>query len=332
MTTTEQISQDISSDTQLSLWRTMLRIRRFEESVEKLFMAGEIPGFVHLCIGQEAVAAGVCANLELTDYITSTHRGHGHTLAKGAKMNRMLAELYGRATGYCKGKGGSMHIADFSVGMLGANGIVAGGFNIAIGAGMSIRILKNSRVAVCFFGDGASNRGPFHECLNWASVFKLPVVFVCEHNGYASTSAAGHFTSVTNIVERAPAYSMNSELVDGNDALAIYGATRRAVERARGGDGPTLLEAKTYRIKGHYVGDPTNYREREEVARWQQQDAITRLEEHLRSQQLLDDPMREQFAQEVEQELAEAIEFARSSPFPDPEDALEDVYATVSKE
>jgi len=324
---TVETVREVQAETQLWLWRTMLRIRRFEENVEKLFMAGEIPGFVHLCIGQEASAAGVCANLNKDDYLTTTHRGHGHTLAKGAEMKRMLAELYGRATGYCKGKGGSMHIADFSVGMLGANGIVAGGFNLICGAGMSIKLLKGQQVAVCMFGDGASNRGPFHECLNWAAVYNLPTIFVCEHNGYASTAAATSFTSVANIVERAPAYNMPAELVDGNDALAVYQAMKRAVERARTGGGPTLIEAKTYRIKGHYVGDPMLYRDKQELEAWLQRDAIVRLETQLREQGLLDDTSKQQAQQAIEQEISEAIEFARNSPFPSPDEVTDDLFA-----
>jgi len=305
----------------------MLRIRRFEETVERLFLAGELPGFVHLCIGQEATAAGACAALRIDDYITSTHRGHGHTLAKGADPARMMAELFGKATGVCRGRGGSMHIADFSVGMLGANGIVAGGLGLAAGAAMSIKLRGTAQVALAFFGDGAANRGPFHESLNWAAVYRLPVIFLCEHNQYASTTSARSLTAVEDIADRAVAYAIPSVVVDGNDAEAVYEATRVAVERARSGEGPSLVECKTYRLRGHYVGDPTTYRDREELERWRARDPLLLLEYRL----LQEDPTRAEELQRlraaVEDELEAAVAFARTSPLPEAASALE--YAFI---
>lgn len=311
----------------ITLWYTMLRIRRFEETVERLFLAGELPGFVHLCIGQEATAAGACAALRIDDYITSTHRGHGHTLAKGADPARMMAELFGKATGVCRGRGGSMHIADFGVGMLGANGIVAGGLGLAAGAAMSIKLRGTAQVALAFFGDGAANRGPFHESLNWAAVYRLPVIFLCEHNQYASTTSARSLTAVEDIADRAAAYAIPSVVVDGNDAEAVYEATRVAVERARSGEGPSLVECKTYRLRGHYVGDPTTYRDREELARWRARDPLLLLEHRL----LQENPTRteelERLRAAVEAELEAAVAFARASPLPDPASALD--YAFI---
>ncbi|WP_338142668.1 pyruvate dehydrogenase (acetyl-transferring) E1 component subunit alpha [Brevibacillus marinus] len=305
----------------------MLLIRRFEETVNEKFLAGEIPGFVHLYIGEEATAVGVCSALTRTDYITSTHRGHGHTIAKGADVKRCMAELYGKRTGYCKGKGGSMHIADFSVGMLGANGVVGGGINLAVGAALAVQLRGAKEVAVCFFGDGASNRGTFHEGLNMAAVWKLPVVFVCENNQWASTTPLHHATAVTDIAQRAAAYAIPGVTVDGNDVFAVHEAARQAVERARRGEGPTLLECKTYRIKGHFVGDPEQYRTREEVvAQLEQRDPLKKLRERILAEQLLSETELAAVQQQVEQEVAEAVRFAEESPFPDPREAFDDVY------
>src|SRR5215213_5824252 len=260
-----QVMREVEPARQVELLKTMQRIRRFEERAEELYLGGELPGFIHLSIGQEACAAGACLALRTDDYITSTHRGHGHCLAKGAPMDRMMAELYAKVTGSCKGKGGSMHIADFSVGMLGANGVVGGGANLAVGATIAARLRGTDQIALCFFGDGASNRGPVHEAMNLAAVWKLPVIFFCENNQYASTTPASYALAIENVADRASGYGMPGVVVDGNDALAVYEATRAAVERARAGGGPSLIEAKTYRIKGHYVGDPERYRPRAEV-------------------------------------------------------------------
>lgn len=305
----------------------MLLIRRFEEKVNEKFLTGEIPGFVHLYIGEEAAAVGVCSALIRTDYITSTHRGHGHTIAKGAQVDRCMAELYGRKTGYCKGKGGSMHIADFSVGMLGANGVVGGGFNLATGAALAVQLRKGNNVAVCFFGDGASNRGTFHEALNMASVWKLPAIFVCENNQWASTTPLHEATSVTDISLRAAGYAMPGVMVDGNDVFAVYEAAVEAVERARRGEGPTLLECKTYRIKGHFVGDPEQYRTREEVLdQMESNDPIKKFLQRVLEEGLLEEAQLKEIEQCVTEEIQEAVRFAEESPYPDPEEAFDDLY------
>ena len=244
----------------LELFRTMVTIRQFETMAGEYFAAGEIPGFIHLSIGQEASSVGVCSSLRPDDYVATTHRGHGHMIAKGADLKKMTAELFGKESGYCKGKGGSMHIADFSIGILGANGVVAGGLPITAGAGFSIKMRKTDQVAVCFFGDGASNRGPVHEVMNMASAWKLPIIFVVENNQWASTTPQTACGSVEDLSIRAAGYNMPGVKVDGNDVLAVKKATEQAVERARKGEGPTFIENKTYRIRGHFEGDPQKYR------------------------------------------------------------------------
>ncbi len=311
------------------LYETMVRIRVFEQRAEQLFLDKKIPGFIHLYVGEEAIAAGVITQLRTDDYITSTHRGHGHMLAKGADSKRMMAELFGKATGYCRGKGGSMHIMDFSLGVLGANGEVAGGIPIAVGAGMAIRLVKKTdQVVACFFGDGASNRGAFHEGLNWAAIYRLPVVFVVEHNCYASTMPTVESTSVKDIAARAQSYSMEGLCVDGNDVLQVHRAARAAIEKARRGDGPTLIEAKTYRLKGHFVGDPQKYRDPQDVrARWQEE-PIGRLERHLADQQMLSEEERGAIWRRYEVETDEATRFAEESPYPSPSEALGDLFVS----
>ena len=306
----------------------MQRIRRFEERAEELYLGGELPGFIHLSIGQEACATGACAALRQDDYITSTHRGHGHCLAKGAPMDRMMAELYAKVTGSCKGKGGSMHIADFSVGMLGANGVVGGGANLAVGATIAARLRGTDQIAVCFFGDGASNRGPVHEAMNLAAVWNLPVIFFCENNQYASTTSVKTVMKIEDIADRAAGYGMPGIVVDGNDVLAVYSVVREYVERARTGGGPVLIEAKTYRMRGHFVGDPQVYREVAEVQAQRANDPIARAERRLLAEQVLDQETLARLKAEVEEELAAAVQFGRESPLPEPETALDDLYAT----
>jgi TPP-dependent pyruvate/acetoin dehydrogenase alpha subunit len=308
------------------LLKTMMSIRAFESRVEELFLAGHVAGSVHLYIGEEATATGVCSALRPGDYITSTHRGHGHAIAKGARLDRMMAELFGRRTGYCKGKGGSMHIADFSVGMLGANGIVGGGLTIAVGAGLSAKMRRSGQVVVSFFGDGATNRGTFHEALNMAAVFHLPVVFVNENNCYASTTPVGYAVSVEDVADRAAGYGIPGVMVDGNDVLAVREATLAAVERARAGGGPTLLECKTYRWRGHYIGDPEQYRTKEEIAQWQERCPIRRFQAYLLERGAIQRGDIEAISRHVEEEVAAAVRFAEQSPFPDPEEALEDLF------
>ncbi len=304
---------------------TMVRIRRFEERAIDLFMAQEMPGFLHSCIGQEAVAAGACEALRQDDYITSTHRGHGHVIAKGLRLDRMMAELFGRTTGYCKGKGGSMHIADFSLGILGANGIVGGGIPIAVGAALSAQMRGSGQVSLSFFGDGASNQGSFHEAANMASAWRLPAVFVCENNLYAVSTRQSVHMNVVDIAERSKAYGMPGAVVDGNDPLTVYDAVRDAVERARKGDGPSFIECKTYKWMGHYIGDPANYRPKEEVAEWKARDPLPRFEGLLVDTGVLTGNEARGIREAVEAELDSALEYARSSPHPRPEDALEDV-------
>jgi pyruvate dehydrogenase E1 component alpha subunit len=305
--------------------QVMVRIRRFEERAIQLFMAQEMPGFLHSYLGQEAVATGVCEALDEQDYITSTHRGHGHVIAKGLRLDRMMAELYGRTTGYCKGKGGSMHIADFSRGVLGANGIVGGGIAIATGAALAAKLSGTGRVAVAFFGDGASNQGSFHEAANMAAVWDLPVVFVCENNLYAVSTPQARHTRLQDLSQRAKAYGFPGVSVDGNDPVAVYKAAADAVRRARGGQGPTLLECKTYKWMGHYIGDPGTYRPPEEVERWKAKDPLPRFEAYLTGCGVLTADEIAGVHREVERELDAAVEFARQSPMPLPEQALEDL-------
>jgi pyruvate dehydrogenase E1 component alpha subunit len=305
----------------------MFTIRSFEEKINDLFLAGEIPGFVHLYIGEEAIATGVMANLKNTDYITSTHRGHGHTIAKGADLKRMMAEIFGKRTGYCHGKGGSMHIADFSIGMLGANGVVGGGYNLAVGAALAAKLSGSDRVSVCFFGDGASNRGTFHEAMNMAAAWKLPAIFVCENNQWASTTPYRTTTSVENIADRAIGYSIPGVVVNGNDVFSVYEAAQAAVERARSGGGPTLIEAKTYRIKGHFVGDPEMYRTREEVQEhFENDDPLKNFREQVLTASQLSEKELAEIEAQVKEELAAAVQFAKESPYPGPEELFQDLY------
>ena len=311
------------------LYRTMLRIRRFEEKLIKLKAAGLIPGVLHLYIGEEATATGMCAAIRQDDYITSTHRGHGHCIAKGSDISRMMAELYGRSSGYCRGKGGSMHIADMNLGILGANGIVSAGMPIAGGAALSIRMRGTDQVVVCFFGDGAVNQGAFHESLNMGALWKLPVIYVCENNQYAISTAQSRSASIRDIYVRKDAYGMHGCMVDGNDVLAVYEAAEQAVERARNGEGPTLMECKTYRWRGHYEGEADRtytYRTDEEIEEWMRRCPIERFRRKLLQEGILGKEECEKIEDEIQREIEEAIQFAESSPFPAPEDALTGLY------
>ena len=319
----------VTPQRQREMLRMMQTIRRFEERASSDFHAGNIHGVVHCYIGEEAVAVGVCTALGPDDRIISTHRGHGHCIAKGADLDRMMAELYGREAGYCKGKGGSMHIADFEIGMLGANGIVAGGISIITGAALAAQFDGKGQVAVGFFGDGASNAGPFHESLNIASSWKLPVVYVCENNLWAVNTPASASVSVPNVADRAPGYGIPGVVVDGNDVLAVHEAAATAVARARAGDGPTLIECKTYRHRRH-TERPTQQDDRpaDEVAAWLGRDPIERLAGSLRAQQgQLDDAEWEAMDAEILRTVEAAVAFAEASPVPAPEAALDDVYA-----
>jgi TPP-dependent pyruvate/acetoin dehydrogenase alpha subunit len=312
----------------LDLHRRMVRIRLFEESAGKLVESGDMPGFLHLYVGQEAVAAGVMAVLGDVDQITSTHRGHGHAIAKGAEFRPMFAELYGKTTGYCKGRGGSMHIVDMSRGMLGANAIVGGGIPIAVGAAFAAQYRGDGSVAASFFGDGATNIGAFHESVNMAAVWDLPVIFVCENNGYAEFTAQGDHMRIEDIAERANSYGIPGVVVDGMDALAVRAVAMEAVARAKRGEGPTLIEAKTYRYFDHQgiKGMRIPYRDPAEVEAWKERDAIKLLEVIGIERGLA---TQEDFAAiwtQTQAEITDAIEFARSSPDPDPADILDDVY------
>ncbi len=325
--TTENAIAILGRELLARIHTTMVRIRRFEERAIELFMAGELPGFLHSSLGQEAVAAGACAALREDDYITSTHRGHGHVIAKGLRLDRMMAELYGNKTGYCKGKGGSMHIADFARGVLGANGIVGAGIPIATGAALSIKMRRSAQVALAFFGDGATSQGAFHEAANLAAVWELPVIYVCENNLYAVSLHQSRQMKVADVAQRAAAYGFPGWVVDGNDPVAVYQAVARAAERARQGGGPTLIECKTYRWMGHYIGDPGNYRPAEEVAQWKARDPLALFERRLIEQGLLPQEEIARVHHEVQAEVEAAVEFARRSPAPSPEDALEDMPA-----
>lgn len=316
-------------DRQRHMLRQMQLIRRFEERASDDYRGGKIYGVVHAYIGEEAVAVGVCAALNREDQIISTHRGHGHCIAKGADVDRMMAELYGRQAGYCKGKGGSMHIADFGIGMLGANGIVAGGISIVTGAGLAAQLEGKGRVAVSFFGDGASNAGPFHESLNIAAAWKLPMIYVCENNMYAAQTAAAATHAMPDVVGRAAGYGIPGKVVDGNDIFAVYEAASEAIARARAGQGPTLIECKTYRWRPHTerLNQP-DYRPKEEIEAWKKKDPIARLVTHLKSQQgqLTEDEW-QAMDRDILAQIERSVAFAEASPFPKPEDALADVYA-----
>ncbi|MBI4640551.1 MAG: thiamine pyrophosphate-dependent dehydrogenase E1 component subunit alpha [Candidatus Tectomicrobia bacterium] len=313
-------------DKMIWMLRTMLTIRGFEYRFAEVAKAGKTPGGGHLYVGQEAVATGVCANLRKDDYITSTHRGHGHCIAKGADLKFMMAELFGKRTGYCKGKGGSMHIADLDTGNLGANGIVGAGIPIATGAGLSAKYRGTDQVCACFFGDGAANQGAFHEGLNLASLWKLPVIYVCENNLYGEFTHWTYHRKVEDVTARAEGYGMPGVIVDGNDILAVYETVGQAVKRAKNGEGPTLVECKTYRWEGHFLGDPQVYRTQDEVNEWKQRCPIERLKTTMIRQELLTEEEYKAMEEEIQGQIDEAVEFAEQSPFPAPEETLEDVY------
>lgn len=321
-------------DSSLLLWmyEKMLRIRIFEERMIVEFAKGEMPGFIHTYIGEEAVAVGVCAALKNDDYITSNHRGHGHIIAKDGDLKLITAELFGRATGYCKGKGGSMHVADLELGILGANGIVGGGIPIAGGAALAAKYKGSGQVAVSFFGDGAADIGFFHESLNLASMLKVPAIFVCENNGWAEYTPTHRHSMVETIADRAASYAMPGVVVDGNDMIAMYEAAKTAVDRAREGGGPTLIEAKTYRIRGHSEGDPALYRSKEEVEYWKGKDPIPRAHQYLLENGIATEAQLAEFRANIMALMDEAVAFAKASPWPEPEEALDDVYTTLKVE
>jgi pyruvate dehydrogenase E1 component alpha subunit len=323
---------EIPKEKLLQMYRTMQKIRQFEERIRDLFKAGQIPGFIHASIGEEASATGVCAALTDKDYITSTHRGHGHLIAKGGNLKPMTAEIFGKKTGYCKGKGGSMHIADFTLGILGANGIVGAGLPISTGAALAAQLRGSKQVTACFFGDGASNEGTFHESLNIASTWKLPVIYVCENNGFGEFTPMREATSVKDIADRARGHDIPGIVVNGNDVIEVYETMLQAVERARKGEGPTLIEAKTYRWEGHVVGEEAflgkwAYRTQEEIEEWKRRCPILMFEKRFTEAGMFTQAELDAVKAEVKREMDEAVAFAQESPLPQPEEALEDMFA-----
>ncbi|KXG74650.1 Acetoin:2,6-dichlorophenolindophenol oxidoreductase subunit alpha [Fervidicola ferrireducens] len=318
---------ELTAEKKLWMYRKMYEIRCFELEVDRLFKANMIWGTCHLSVGEEATAVGAIAALEKDDMITSTHRGHGHCIAKGGKLPQMFAELLGKETGYCRGRGGSMHIADIETGNLGANGIVGGGIPIATGAALASKMKKDGKVTLCFFGDGANNQGVFHESLNIASLWKLPVVYVCENNQYGMSVAFKKSTAAENVADRAAAYNMPGEIVDGNDVEAVYFAVKKAVDRARRGEGPSLIEAKTYRWLGHSKSDANVYRTKEEIEEWKKRCPIKRYRAKLVEEGVATEEELEKIEKEVEREIQEAIEYAKNSPEPSVEDIADGVYA-----
>ena len=319
----------LSKEKKVEMYRRMLKIRFFEERIVDLYARGLVPGLAHLYIGEEAVAVGACANLRDDDYITSTHRGHGHVIAKGGDVRSMMAELFGKTTGYCKGKGGSMHIADVNIGILGANGIAGGGLPIAVGAGLSAKYRKTDQVTICFFGDGSSNNGTFHESLNLAAVHGLPVIFTCENNQYGISTAQKMHQTIKDVSVRSIAYDIPGVTVDGNDVMAVYEAINKAVQRARSGKGPSLVECKTYRWRGHHEGDPNlgeRYRSREDIKPWIEKCPIARFERLLLKEKVLTQAKIDGIKEAGKKEIDEAVEFANSSSFPKNEDIYQDVF------
>ncbi len=324
------IQVKMSKDNEIKLYREMIRIRVFEEKIKILCLNGVLPGPFHLYVGEEAIAVGVCSCLRKDDYITSTHRGHGHILAKGGEMKRAMAEVYGKESGYNKAKGGSLHIATAEVGILGATGIVGGGIPVATGAAFSSKYLENNKVVVAFFGDGAVSQGSFHEAINIAATFNLPIVYVCENNLYAVSTKQSTVRKIVDIADRAKAYDMPGVIVDGNDVEAVEKAANEAITRARHGDGPTLIECKTYRKYEHCLGDMTNIcRPKEEIEKWMapEKDPIARYAKKLIDINIITNSDLKKIEKEAELEVEEAVAFAESSPKAKPESALDDVYA-----
>lgn len=318
--------QEYPKEMLLHMYEDMVRIRKFEEKASECFANGMLAGNLHLCIGQEADVVGACHALRKTDFITSTHRGHGQNIAKGAKTNKMMAEIFGKETGYCHGKGGSMHIADLGLGILGSNGIVGGGIPIATGSGLASKIKKTNEVTLCFFGDGASNNGTFHESINMAAAWKLPVVYLCENNQYGVSVNIHTVTNTDTIAVRSKAYGIPGITVYGNDVLEVYEAVKDAVEYAREGNGPYIVECMTYRMRGHYEGDPAVYRSKEVTQQWKKKDPISTFKNYLLDHDI-DKAELIAVEEAMEREIQEACEFAKSSPYPDVNEVLKDNYS-----
>jgi TPP-dependent pyruvate/acetoin dehydrogenase alpha subunit len=317
----------MSRATLLEMYRRMVRIREFERLAIDIFKRGQVKGSIHAYIGQEASGVGVCMALRRDDLIAGTHRSHGHNIAKGAEPKRMIAEILGREAGYCRGRGGSMHIAAFDTGSLGALAVVGAGMPIAVGAALGFKLRGEDRVAVPFTGDAGTNTGSFHEAMNMASVWKLPVVFVIENNQFGVSTRISECTNIADLSRRASSYGVPGVRVDGNDVLAVHVAASAAVERARRGEGPTLLVTETYRVEGHYAGEPEVYRERAEVEEHRKNDPIKRFREYLLAEERADEDELTEIDTAIKQEMAEALEFARQSPEPDPATALDYIYA-----
>ena len=318
---------DLKPDDLLRIYKTMLLIRRFEEECIRLYQTGQIRGSLHPCIGQEATAVGACFALRRDDYMTCTYRGHGQAIAKGLDPKEAMAELLGRRTGCSKGKGGSMHFTDLSVGLLGENAIVGAGIPIAVGAALTAKLDKSDRVAIAFFGDGAVNQGIFHEGLNLAAIWEVPVIFFCENNLYSEMTPIRAMVRIEHLRDRAAAYGIPATRVDGYDVLAVYQVTTEAVARARNGGGPTFIEAMTYRLVGHMVGDSEPYRTRDEVNIWRQRDPLITFPQRLVNDFGIVPSSVEAIQKEVESEIQEIVRFAQDSPWPSPEEAMEDVFA-----
>lgn len=311
----------------IDMLNKMYKIRLFEEEVDYLFSLGLVHGTMHLSIGQEAVAVGAISTLKPDDYILSTHRGHGHCIAKGADINLMMAEFLGKETGYCRGRGGSMHIADVEKGNLGATGVVGGGIPIASGVGLSIKMRKTGQVVICFFGDGAANQGAFHESLNLAAIWKLPVIFLCENNMYGMSMSVEKAFAIENIAKRAGSYGFPGEVVDGNDVLAVYKVVLKAVERARKGKGPSLIECKTYRWKGHSKSDQNLYRSKEEIESWKMKCPIKRFKEKLIAEKIITNEEIKIIEENAKNIIEKAVDFAKNSPEPSVEEIFDGVYS-----
>jgi pyruvate dehydrogenase E1 component alpha subunit len=329
-TSSDEETLPLSEALSRKIYERMLTIRRFEEAVLEVYTQGLMRGLAHLYIGQEASAVGICSALNDEDYLTSTHRGHGHLIAKGGKVDRMMAEMMGKVDGYNRGKGGTMHIADMSLGILGANGIVGGGMGMATGAALSGKMRKTRQVAVCFFGDGAINQGAFLESANLASVWSLPVLFVCENNHYGEYTAAKDVTAVKeHVAERAAGFNMPAVVVDGNDVVAVYQTALKMVERARAGEGPCLIENKTYRYRGHHVGDgdpEKTYRTQEETDTWLARDPIPRFARRMQKAGMVDETELEAIDTTITGRVEEAVAFAKESPYPTADEVVEHVY------
>ncbi|WP_087679467.1 thiamine pyrophosphate-dependent dehydrogenase E1 component subunit alpha [Garciella nitratireducens] len=305
----------------------MQQARAFDETLDKFFKKGIMHGTTHLSIGEEASGVASCMALNKEDFITSTHRGHSHAIGKGMELNKMMAELFGKITGYCKGKGGSMHTADIEKGNLGANGVVGGGFAIATGAALTQKMKKTGKIVLCFFGDGASNEGSFHESMNLASVWKLPVIFFCENNFYGMSTPIEKSMNIKDIAVRAKSYNIPSYIIDGNDAIEVYEITKKAAKYCREGNGPILIESKTYRYLGHSKSDKNVYRTKEEIERWKKKDPIERLENYLIEKHIVTQEEIESIQKQVIKDIEEAVEYAKNSPEPSLDSLTEDVYA-----